>query len=457
MLIKIGNNIRIVNASPSFKNKVKEALTLDNPIYHKLIRMGNNKALYSTPQYFKYYIEDGKDLVINRGNYERLFNFVQKANIPCEFKDETVAPKLSSKIKLKGLKLRDYQEGVPEKIIKKDNGVIKLDMGHGKTIISLKMIDLLRTTTLIIVPRNNGLNQFKDEIDKYYNYEPGVIQGNNFNIKDITVASIATLRKRNLASLQNQFGMIIFDECHTMISDKSIKVLSGFKARYVYGMSATPERGEDDGRSKAINFCFGEVLVDEELPRKKPRVYTVNTNAEIAPSYNYAEMIESQVESQERNDLIVFLVKEQIRNGRRALVLTKRVNHYKKVYNQLKTDGIKECHCVNSSGSRQEKEKQEKMLRCLKKGNTDFKVILGTYSMLSTGVDVPALDTLIFAGDVKESLLVKQSAGRIMRLFEGKKQPKIFDLDDNLNPILHRQYQKRKAFYKKSGWEIIKL
>jgi len=40
-------------------------------------------------------------------------------------------------------------------------------------------------------------------------------------------------------------------------------------------------------------------------------------------------------------------------------------------------------------------------------------------------------------------------------LFEGKKQPKIIDIDDFGCGILHNQARLRKNFYKSSGWEIL--
>jgi superfamily II DNA or RNA helicase len=75
--------------------------------------------------------------------------------------------------------------------------------------------------------------------------------------------------------------------------------------------------------------------------------------------------------------------------------------------------------------------------------------------MLSTGTDIPALDTLIFAGDLRSDVLQEQSAGRILRLFRDKQHPKIIDFVDNKTGILNHQGKARIRWYKKQGWEII--
>lgn len=454
MIIRIGNNIEIEGAPYQVKQKIKKALTLPNPLYYKLLRLGNRKALYKTKKNFRYYWERGDKLIIGRGNYDRLQEFLEKIDTPYEFQDVTVAPSLPPQIRLEGLELREYQKGVPEQVMEHTNGIMELGTAFGKTLISLYLIEKLRTTTLIVVPRRSILQNFIKEIRKYYGYEPGVIQGGKFQVGEITVASIATLKKRDLSALENKFGMVIFDECHTAISDQSVLLLSCFNCRYLYGMSATPERAEDDGRTEALEFTFGRTLVNIEMPQTSPVVELAFTNIPIQVSYNYAWMIEQQIENEERNRMIADKIAQEIDEGRRVLVLTKRVDHYKYIYDRLQAKGYTDCYCIKSSGKAQEMREQNDFLARLKQGETGFSVILGTFSMLSTGVDIPALDTLVLAGDIKESLLVKQSAGRIMRLFEEKEDPKIIDFVDNKNGMLFTQFRKRKRFYKRNGWEF---
>ena len=48
-----------------------------------------------------------------------------------------------------------------------------------------------------------------------------------------------------------------FDECHHAASDSAIEVLQEINAKYVYGVTATPKRG--DGKEKINEFLLGPV------------------------------------------------------------------------------------------------------------------------------------------------------------------------------------------------------
>jgi len=347
--------------------------------------------------------------------------------------------------------LRPYQVGVVDEILKnRDSGIIKLGTGYGKTIIACEIIRKLNKTALIIVPRVSILNQFKETLKEFYDYEAGIIQGKSWDIKDITIASMATLKKREeqLKDITSKFSIIIADECHSYISEKGIKTIQSFNPRFLLGASATPRRTDEQGG--AIFFTFGEILIDRELPQEKPVVHVVKSNVDIEVSIDYSEMIDDMINNAERNNLIFMLAGNELLNKRKILILTKRIAHYEKIKNWFPGKTI--VYTISSTTNAKER---DKLLTKLRNNEKDFDVIMGTFSMLSTGVDIPKLDTLIVAGDLKSSVLVDQSAGRILRLFNKKNRPKIIDIDDNKNPMLHRQFLERKKFYKSNNWEIL--
>ncbi len=45
----------------------------------------------------------------------------------------------------------------------------------------------------------------------------------------------------------------IFDECHHAASDSAIEVLQEINAKYVYGVTATPKRGDGKEKDKRIS------------------------------------------------------------------------------------------------------------------------------------------------------------------------------------------------------------
>ena len=53
----------------------------------------------------------------------------------------------------------------------------------------------------------------------------------------------------------NSYGMVIMDECHHAASNTSMELLQKINAKYVYGVSATPKRG--DSLDRIIYMLLG--------------------------------------------------------------------------------------------------------------------------------------------------------------------------------------------------------
>jgi len=462
MKIIVSNKLYIHDASPELIKLLKKSLTLANPAYTQMLRSikykpAMRRALYGLKKDFKYYNYD-KTLNIfecGRGCLRTLVRYCVVKKIRFSYHIDKTNIQLSKPIKFNGT-LRDYQVGVADTIIKNgDNGTIKLGTGFGKTLIACELIRKLNKTALIIVPRVSLLTQFKDTLKEFYNYEAGIIQGKTWNIKDITVASMATLKKRSSKEIQEKFSILLVDEAHTCISDKGISMVQHFKPKALFGLTATPRR--TDGQGDAIFFTFGVILIDKALPQDKPTVQVIKSNVNIEVSHEYHEMIESMVESEERNRIIMMLARHELKKKRKILILTKRVVHYENICDHLRSMDcvFKKYITIHKISSKTSQKERDILLTKLRNNEEDFDIILGTFSLLSTGVDIPILDTLIFAGDIKSDVLAEQSIGRILRIFKGKNSPKIIDIDDNLNPILHRQFLERRKFYKSNKWEII--
>jgi superfamily II DNA or RNA helicase len=149
--------------------------------------------------------------------------------------------------------------------------------------------------------------------------------------------------------------------------------------------------------------------------------------------------------------------------GRKVLVLTKRIEHYEKFKEFFPPSNA--FRYISSDN----KNKNE-LLTKLKKGSEEFSAIFGTTSMLSVGVDIPMVDTLVIACDMSGKVLTTQSVGRALRSFRNKKQPIIIDFHDGwkwdydmkqkglppieFNSTFNRQFKSRLEYYLYKGYEI---
>lgn len=449
MKIKVGGTIQISHLTNEQFKMITKVLSLPNPVYQVMKRQGNMRALYAIPEFIKYYKKTEDGLEVGRGVLPRLNrHYSDYIDDVCIDLSTECIDKCQEFIC--NAEYRDYQVGVIEEVLPNLQGIIRIDTGWGKSILMMKLIAETQLKTLIIVPRLNLLRQFKSDLKKYCDYECGIINGPTFDIKDVTVATIQTLKKRNLKDVGSHWGMVLGDEIHLTISDKGMKVIQSFNPLRLYGLTATADRS--DGQGEAIKFLVGDIIVDRKLPFTPPSVKIVKCLSEIWGD-TYPIIIDSQVDNCDRNKIINSAILCEIMEGRKILVLTKRVKHCD-LLKELIPDNLK-TYVIKSALKSEEQKERDALLSNFREGGKEFDVIVGTFGLLSTGINIPALDTIIFAGDIKSSVLATQSIGRILRLFEGKQAPKVIDIDDVKSGILHNQARLRRQFYKSNEWEIL--
>jgi superfamily II DNA or RNA helicase len=80
-------------------------------------------------------------------------------------------------------------------------------------------------------------------------------------------------------------------------------------------------------------------------------------------------------------------------------------------------------------------------------------VLVATGKYVGEGFDMPRLDTLFLAMPIAWKGTVQQYAGRLHRLFEGKKEVHIYDYVDVRVAMLEKMYQKRQKAYAIIGYK----
>lgn len=112
-----------------------------------------------------------------------------------------------------GWELRQHQkEAVDEAIGSLDSGygaILHMPTGSGKTVTALKLIQMKKQRTLIIVHKLNLMEQWRKEIKSMLNYDAGVWGGGEKCERDITVAMVQSMGDLNI----NRFNFVLVDEC----------------------------------------------------------------------------------------------------------------------------------------------------------------------------------------------------------------------------------------------------
>jgi superfamily II DNA or RNA helicase len=354
--------------------------------------------------------------------------------------------------------LRDYQVEVVDAFraaaINSSGGLVNLPCGYGKTTVALNIVSVMRKKTLIIVHKEFLLNQWVERIQQYLpSARVGRIQGQIIDIegKDIVIGMLQSLSMKDYEdSVFSSFGMLLIDEVHHIGSEVFSCALYKIVTKYTLGLSATMDR--KDGTTYVFKMFLGDIVY--KISEKKQRnvqvrsiQYKSDDRAFNTVEYDfrgnpaYSTMISKLCEHRPRSEFILKVVQDMfVENPAQQIMI---IAHNKNVLTYLH-DAIAEREIATVGyyvGGMKES--------ALKK-TEEKQVVIATYAMAAEALDIKTLCTLIM---VTPKTDIEQSVGRILR--SDHEQPVVVDIVDSHDPFI-KQWNKRKTFYKKENYKIIK-
>jgi len=203
--------------------------------YHKgtIVISGLESLPYTT-------IDSRTNSLISYGiNYKKITEYLKEKNVDYEDLVLNLLP-LGQLPKIK-VKLRDYQKEAIESWSQEKMGSIVLPTGAGKTIIGLKIIEMINSPTLIVVPTLDLIKQWTQILSQSFNIEIGNIGGGTENIQAITVSTYDSAYIK-ASSIGNKFLLIVFDEVHHLPAPSYRLIAETYIAPFRLGLTATLER-----------------------------------------------------------------------------------------------------------------------------------------------------------------------------------------------------------------------
>ena len=333
--------IKKLKLLPNEISYLKRLASFTNPKFYELQKLRMPIFYKTTPRIISCFDEDDRFLILPRGCMEKIKEICEKSNVKLIIKDKREQG-TEVDYKFNG-KLNRKQEKAMNDLISHETGVLCATTGFGKTVIGAKIISELKTNTLVIVNRNNLLDQWKERLSYFLDINKKEIgqcgaSKENLNGK-LDVASFQSLfKKDNLEEIVKNYGLVIVDECHHVAAFSFEKVLKAIRSKYVYGLTATPTR--KDGWHKIIYMQCGDIRVrvsNKELKQNKEMEHTVivkKTNYKYIPSDEQDKILISEILNDMchnvfRNSMIIEDIKKCIEEGRTPIVLTERVEHLK--------------------------------------------------------------------------------------------------------------------------------
>ena len=291
----------------------------------------------------------------------------------------------------------------------------------------------LKYKALIQVHRINLMIQWENAIKNTCNDAKVQLLTSSNEIQhdcDFYIINMINTSKRNKDEFKD-IGILICDEIHLLCTEVYSKTLYSFQPKYLIGLSATPFK--NDGSSRLLELYFGPEVIFKHLYRPF-NIYSFYSN--YIPKYkinnksiDWNSVLEDLDNNEELFDLYIKVI--QYFSTRNILVLVKRINIGKKIYNKLKE--------LN--------ENVDLFVRSQAKFNYDCRILVSSYSKSGVGFDFPKMNTLLLASDIKENLI--QYLGRVCRLEDNI--PMVIDVVFfKFFPLLKHWYN-RKDVYSKCG------
>ena len=466
--------------SPAAQMEIRRLATFANPEFFRAQSM--HQSVFGKPRLIDLSeLRDGR-VAIPRGCKAQLEQLIQEAHVTAHYSDERSTGN-PIEMAFKGT-LHPEQQIAADQMLEYEDGIMSAPTGFGKTVIGAYLIAAVGLPALVIVPKTALIAQWKSQLERFLDItdtrEPvrtpkgriskkqppliGQIGGGKTAVSGlIDVASFQSLSGKDsqtgepiVKNLVRNYGLIICDECHHAAAPQLELVLKSAPAKYIYGLSATPERS--DGLTRALSMLCGPLryvidpktqAIQQGIQRiVRPRFTGIRLPA-YEPGASFNQILDLLCAHAARNKLIVDDALEAASSGRHPLVLSKRKKHAEELCRLLRDRGHEPILLTGEIDAKERKA----ILSKLPGFEHECRIIVATESLLSEGFDLAYLDNLFIATPIAWDGSVTQQAGRLHRNYDGKQRVEIFDYVDLSIPMLARMYQKRLKTYAKLGYE----
>ena len=359
---------------------------------------------------------------------------------------EIVDKRVDSPIKPLDFKftLRDSQQSVYDEV--EGSCIINAWVSWGKTFTALAIANKLQQKTLIVTHTLALRGQWEKEVKKVFGVTAGVIGSGKFEIDSpFVVGNVQTLY-RNIDKITKEFGTIILDEMHHVSSPTFTRIIDASRAKNKIGLTGTLQR--KDGRHVVFRDYFSSTVF--KPPKENyltPSVDIINSGIRFMDgNVDWATRVNSLAFDWEYQNMIGILAASYAAKGHKVLVVADRVDFLKSCARLVGDNAI----CVTGDIPHQQRAEMVKEIF------TDKDVLFGTQSIFSEGISLDCLSCLILGTPINNEPLLTQLIGRVIRMYDGKQQPKVVDI--NLHGrTARKQASARRGYYMRQGYDVFEV
>ncbi|MGI6237595.1 MAG: TOTE conflict system archaeo-eukaryotic primase domain-containing protein [Candidatus Excrementavichristensenella sp.] len=456
------------------QNRIKRLAAFRNPQFYRAQAMRmpiwDKPRVICCAEYLEQY------LCLPRGCREEFLGFAKENGMHVDWSDERNNGR-SIDVAFSGV-LREDQAFALKEMLAYEDGILSATTAFGKTVVGAALIAARKVNTLVLVHRKQLLSQWQERLSEFLEIReqlPETLKKRGRKkLREIIglfgagrdtrggIVDIAIIQSMGEADSIKpwiaDYGMVIVDECHHVPAVSFEQVLKSVRAKYTYGLTATPTR--QDGHHPILTMYLGGIRhrVDAKAQaEKRPFVHVMIprfTGARFlldqeqrAPAIGqyYTQIMQDDL----RNHMIVDDVLACVKEGRNCLLLSERTRHVEALAELL---GKHVQNVLVMTGGKSNAEASLQRTR-LKEAQTDNSLIIcATGKYIGEGFDEARLDSLFLTMPISWQGTLAQYVGRLHRLYEGKHEVRVYDYIDNNAEMLEKMYHKRLKGYASLGY-----
>jgi len=461
----LGNQIYIPKQQlhPGLRNRLLRLAAFQNPEFYKAQSM--RLSIYNKPRVVACAEDLPHHIGLPRGCLDDVRKTLIELGVRLAIRDERCGGS-RLEVRFQG-ELRREQKPAATAMLRHETGVLAATTAFGKTVVAAWLIAQRGVNTLVLVHRRQLLDQWVERLSTFLDVPAKSIGriggGRSRPTGNIDVGIIQSLVRRGVVDDRvGEYGHVIVDECHHLSAHSFEQVIRQAKARFVVGLSATVAR--KDGHHPIIFMQCGPVRHQvnarvqaasrpfEHFVLVQPTAFQPTKKPDPDKRVEFQSLYQELVDNQPRTQSICEDVVDAVRNGRSPLVLTERNEHLDRFEQELAT---RVEHVVVLRAGMGKKQRLAVNERLAAIPRHEGRIILATGKYVGEGFDDPRLDTLFLTLPVSWRGTVAQYAGRLHRLYDGKREVRIYDYADLNVPMLARMFDRRCRGYEAIGYTIL--
>ncbi len=248
---------------------------------------------------------------------------------------------------------------------------------------------------------------------------------------DFVFATNITMCKTLELFAKDEFDYIIIDECHHATADTYKKIISYFEPEFLLGLTATPERMDNQDvfdlfdQNVPYELRLRDAIVNDLVVPFK--YYGIRDQlVDYGLSANEERRLTAQMANDEHCDFITSKIEEHRPQGKlKALAFCRNVTHAR-----MMCEAMGERYKTAYLTGRNDIGERVRAYNDLQSDSAELEILF-TVDILNEGVDIPGVNMVLFLRPTESSTIFIQQLGRGLRKYNNKSFVTVLDFIGN--------------------------